>query len=144
MRSQFELRPRRINAALSLLTIFYSELGTQDLKGCPIRQSPSRRTTSRTCRTASLSPPASKGTRRPGRPPYKLIVDGQPIADGFAESLGSLRFKFSTEPGSLPLGGALSPVTTIRHVQLQDRLGRTVLQGDFMSDGPVLEPPAGS
>ena len=75
------------------------------------------------------------------RVPYKLVVDGQQVADGFAESLGSLRFKFSTEPGSLPLNGLLLPVTNIRHVQLQDGLGRAVLQGDFTSDGPVLEPP---
>jgi hypothetical protein len=75
------------------------------------------------------------------RAPYKLIVDGRQVREGFAESLGSLRFKFSTEPGFLPLDGALNPVTNIRHVQLQDSQGRTVIQGDFTSDGPLFEPP---
>jgi subtilisin family serine protease len=72
---------------------------------------------------------------------YKLVVDGQQVAMSFADALGSLRFKFSTEPGFLPLDPALNPVTNIRHIQLQDSLGRTLLQGDFTSDGPALEPP---
>lgn len=75
------------------------------------------------------------------RTSHKLIVDGQVIREGFADPLGSLRFKFSTDAGFLPLAGALNPVTNIRHVQLQDNFGRVVLQGDFVADGSGTEPP---
>jgi len=75
------------------------------------------------------------------RAKYRLVVDGQVVAGRFADSLGSLRLKFSTDPGSLPLDGALSPVTNIRHVQLQDGLGRVVLQGDLTADGVGAELP---
>ena len=66
------------------------------------------------------------------------------IREGFADPLGSLRFKFSTDAGALPIVGALNPVTNIRHVQLQDNLGRVVLQGDFVADGSGTSLRAGS
>ncbi|HJQ71392.1 MAG TPA: S8 family serine peptidase [Blastocatellia bacterium] len=75
------------------------------------------------------------------RTSHRLVVDGQTVAEGFADPLGSLRFKFSTDAGFLPVAGALNPVTGIRHVQLEDNLGRVILQGDFLSDGAGTEPP---
>jgi hypothetical protein len=75
------------------------------------------------------------------RTSHKLVVDGQVIREGFADPLGSLRFKFSTDATALPLVGALNPVRNIRHVQLQDNLGRVVLQGDFIADISGTHPP---
>ncbi|HEX5736135.1 MAG TPA: S8 family serine peptidase [Blastocatellia bacterium] len=75
------------------------------------------------------------------RTSHRLVVDGQVVREGFADPLGSLRFKFSTDASFLPIAGALNPVTNIRHVELQDSLGRAVLQGNFVADGAGTETP---
>jgi hypothetical protein len=71
------------------------------------------------------------------RSAYRLIVDGVEVARADTNSLGSLKLKFTTEPGHLPLTGPLNPVTGIKHVEIRDSLDRIVLQGDFGRAGTV-------
>src|SRR4029078_4659190 len=46
------------------------------------------------------------------------------------------------EPGGPPLPSGISPVTSIRHVELRDALDRVVLEGTFSADNS--NPVAGS
>lgn len=66
---------------------------------------------------------------------YRLVVDGVEVAQGRpANSLGDIKFQFSTEPGFLPLTGRLNPVTNIKHIELRDAAtARLILVGDFRS-----------
>lgn len=70
------------------------------------------------------------------RATYSLVVDGLQIRSGLiASAFGGLELEFSTEPGSdrFALPPELNPVSNIRHVELRDAEGRTVLRGDFAS-----------
>jgi thermitase len=67
---------------------------------------------------------------------YRLYVDGVELSnERKSANLGSLIFGFSTEPNTPPLSSIINPVTKIRHVELRDASGHTIiLQGDFKTD----------
>jgi subtilisin family serine protease len=66
---------------------------------------------------------------------YAIVVDGQNIGTGTAQS-GFLRITFATDgSGDRPLPSSLTPVTSIQHVELRNIGGQVVLQGDFQPGG---------
>src|SRR5262249_50224749 len=66
---------------------------------------------------------------------YSVVVDGNNLTGNGAAStvFGGFSIIFSSAPssGSLPLPPAQYPVSSIRHVEVHDVLGATILAGDF-------------
>ncbi len=58
---------------------------------------------------------------------YTLIIDGFSLGTVTTDGSGSFKLKLSTEDGNLP--SQVRPLTNIRHIEVQDGLGRAVLSG---------------
>jgi subtilase family protein/fervidolysin-like protein len=62
---------------------------------------------------------------------YSVVVDGVTLGSFSASSAGGLVLEWSTERLKMPLPTQLRPVSSVRHAEIRDSAGRTILVGEL-------------